>query len=192
MPENLKLRVVSSPGVEPVTLAEAKLQVAEYCDDSDTNAMITAMITAAREYCEGWQQRAYITQTIELYLDEWPQIIYLPRPNLQSVESITYVTEDGDTETFTDYEHDTKSLPGRIVPSDQWPTDTLGKLSPITVQYKAGYGDAASDVPAKIKQAILLLVAAYYEQREAFVLGNTAIEIPFGVHALLQMDSFRW
>ncbi len=46
---------------------------------------ITKIIKAAREYCEKYQNRSYITQTIELWLDEFPEddFIKLPRPPVQ-------------------------------------------------------------------------------------------------------------
>ncbi len=48
------------------------------------DSLITGFITAAREYCEGYQNRAYITQTWELLLDEFPDsVIQIPLPPLQ-------------------------------------------------------------------------------------------------------------
>ena len=50
------------------------------------DALITGLIKAAREYCEGYQNRAYITQTWELILDAFPDsVIQIPLPPLQWV-----------------------------------------------------------------------------------------------------------
>ena len=85
------------PAIEPVTLEELKdhLRV----DSVDEDALLTGLLAAAREWCEGFQNRAYITQTLQLWLDEWPagNAIVLPRPPLQSVASVKYYGTD-DTE----------------------------------------------------------------------------------------------
>lgn len=48
----------------------------------------------------------------------------------------------------------------------------------------AGYADAAA-VPQGIKQAMLLLVGSWYENREATISGATIAEVPFAVDALI-------
>lgn len=53
----------------------------------------------------------------------------------------------------------------------------------LRVAYDAGYGDAAADVPQALKQAILLLAAYWYSQREA-VAGTELREVPYAVQAL--------
>ena len=51
------------------------------------------------------------------------------------------------------------------------------------VDFTAGYGPAWSDLPADLRQAVLLLAAHYYENRSA-VQGENAM--PFGVSSLIQ------
>lgn len=41
-------------------------------------------------------------------------------------------------------------------------------------------------LPATIRQAVLMLSAFWYEQREAALAGGNAYVVPFGVHDLLQ------
>lgn len=57
-------------GAEPVTLAEAKLQARVEFDDDD--ALIWALVTAARKYAEARLRSALITQTWTLMLDSFP------------------------------------------------------------------------------------------------------------------------
>lgn len=182
------LRLVTAPAIEPVTLTEAKTHLR--VDSSDEDAYISALITAAREIVERihlW--RALITQTWEYVLDDWPDedVIKIPYPPLQSIVSITYTDEDGNDHTLsTDvYAVDTYSEPGRVVlkPGQTWPTADLWPAGAIRIQFVAGYGDNASDIPQPIRQAILLLVGHLYENREAT--GKAAQEIPLGISAMM-------
>ncbi len=53
----------------------------------------------------------------------------------------------------------------------------------MTVRFTAGFGPAWGDVPADLRQAVMLLAAHYYEFRGATDLGDGCM--PFGVAALL-------
>lgn len=103
-----------------------------------------------------------------------------------------YNTSDTEvTFSSADYFVDTKSEPGRIVLNydKSWPSTTLRPANGVCVTFVAGYGDAATDVPEKVKQALLLLIAGWYEQRESFVTTGVNINpIPFAVDALLWQD----
>jgi len=186
----MALKLKTPPASEPVTLTEAKLHCRVEVNTDDT--LITALITAAREYCEGFQRRAYITQTWELWLDRWPRkgYIMIPRPPLISVDSIYYYDVDDVDVEFTDYFWDTKNEPGWVILTygSSWPTETLRPANGLCITFKAGYGNAAA-VPQKIKQAILLLVGHWYENREAVAItGAVPKDIPKSVDALLWLD----
>jgi len=49
----------------------------------------------------------------------------------------------------------------------------------------AGYGAAASDVPQPLRQAVLLLVAHWFERREPVELGSALETVPMTVGGLL-------
>jgi uncharacterized phiE125 gp8 family phage protein len=66
-----------------------------------------------------------------------------------------------------------------------WPTVTQTRnANAYVVKYVAGYG-GASDVPEPIVQAIKLLTAHLYENREA-VTSLTVNAIPYTIGAMLQ------
>lgn len=186
------LRLLVPPAIEPVTLDEAKLHLR--VDNDDENTLIEALIKAAREYAEVFQNRAYITQTWELWLDNWPKwaeypYFRLPRSPLQTVESIKYYDSDGGEHVVTDYIVDDISEPARVIPAgDSWPNVSLRKANGIAITFKAGYGDDAASVPASIKQALLLLVGHWYENRENVVLGAAVQEMPFAAKTLLWQE----
>jgi len=129
---------------------------------SAEDTLLAAQITAAREYCEGFQNRSYITQTWELWLDGWPanDEITIPLPPLQSITSIKYYDTANVEAIFAaeNYFVDTKSEPGRVVLAcnKSWSSTTLRPLNGICIEFVAGYGAAASAVPQTVKMAISL------------------------------------
>ncbi len=144
--------------------------------DSD---YISALITAARQWAEGYQNRAYITQTWQLWLDEFPSEDYiaLPLPPLQSTDfAVDYYDTAGTkaTMTATDYIVDTYRQPGRVVLAygESWPSTTLRPANGVCITFKAGYGATAASVPRRIRQAILLRLADLYENREGEIVGK--------------------
>ena len=195
---NLKLQ--TAPTTEPVTLAEAKNHVR--VDTTADDALITGLITAARLSVETFTRRALITQVWDLYMDRFPgrDTILLPRPplisTLETPVTITYRLMAGTEMTFSssNYVVDTTSEPGRIklVLAAAWPGDVLYPLAGVRVRYPAGYGAAAA-VPQIYKQAILLLVGHWYENREQVgVTGAVPQEMPMGVEWLLWQERMTY
>jgi uncharacterized phiE125 gp8 family phage protein len=184
-------RVTTGPVLEPVSLTEVKAQCR--IDGTAEDTYLGTLITAAREYCEGIDWRAYLTQTIELWLEHWPHDdeIELPRPPLQSVTSIEYYDTSDVKYTMSplDYYVDTVSTPGAVhlKYGKIWPTTALRDYNAICVTYKAG-ATAAANVPAVVKQAMLLLIGHWYENREATISGTVSRPIDFAVQALLGMN----
>lgn len=187
----MALICVTGPVVEPVTLQEAKLHMRVDIDTDD--ALIAALITAAREHLETTSrpQLAMLTQTWRYLADAWPtsDVLQLRPYPLQSVSSINYTDEDGATTTMSssDYQVDTYSQPGRIYITDGWPSTTLQDMNGLAIEFVAGYGDTASSMPQQMRQALLLLVSHWYENRET-VLTSGAVpkELPFAVGALMR------
>lgn len=182
----MRYSISTPPTVEPVTLTAAKLHLRVTHNAED--ALIAALIVAAREYCEGVTRRALATQTLEAYMARWPARSYmeLPRPPLQSVTSVKYTDSTGAEHTLTDYIVDTNS--GRVWLSDggSWPGETLAPVNPIKVRYVAGYTNA----PESLKQAMLLLIGHWFLNREAT--GEVAGPLAFAVSALLSLYRARW
>jgi uncharacterized phiE125 gp8 family phage protein len=134
------------------------------------DTLISDKITAAREDCEAFQGRAFITQTWHLWLDEWPAFIKIPLPPLVSVTSIKYYDTSNTEATVTasDYYVDSNSEPGEIhlTYGKSWPSTTLRTKNGICVEFVCGYGAAGSNVPQAVRSAILLQMAELYENRE--------------------------
>lgn len=192
----MKTIISTPPAAYPVSLTEAKLHCRLAVDAAGAVAytaeddLLTGIIAAATGYAESFTRRALITTTFISYLDSWPAEVLLPFPPLKSIEAFAYVDKDGTSTAFTDY---TLDLPGNRVVIDETPTATLRKTNPIAITYKAGYGNAGSDVPGPIKQAILLLIGHYYNTREAVIIGTISSTTPLAVDSLLwPYRELRW
>lgn len=161
---------------------EFATEVLRYAVTSTEDNLITSLIVSAREQVETHLRRALITQTWELYLDEWPKenFIKIPLPPLQSITSIKYTDVDGTEHTFTDFTADDVAEPGRAVLDYGcvWPSETLTPVNPICIEFECGYGDAATDVPYSVKAAMLLIIGDRYEHREETVIGFSVNQIP--------------
>ena len=189
------LRVQTPPAVEPVTLAEAKA----HCriDTSTEDAYVSALIVAAREWVESYMNETLVTTQYVMKLDAFPAEIELPNPPMiasgtATAVTITYTENDtGSTATLatSEYRVDRDSVPGVIRPvyAETWPSHLLD-YNAVQVTWWAGRGDAAS-VPQRVKVAILMLVAMWFEKRLAADAASLS-EVPFGVKALL--DSVKW
>lgn len=161
----------AGPTQEPVTLEEVKWHLRIDIDDNDF--ILEGLIKSAREHLEAVLNRAIMTQTWVMYLEDWPDdsdYIEIPYPPLQSVSSIIYTdyNESATTWTAATYYHvDIVSEPGRVILryGQEWPTATLSPNNPIAITYVAGYADVDT-VPQAIKQAVLIDIADMYEQRE--------------------------
>ena len=159
----LRLSVVTAPAVEPVTLETAKTHLR--IDGTDDDAKVSSVIVSARQWVEQYLRRALISQSLKLTRDIWAEEMFLPRPPLRSVTSITYVDGDGVSQTASAsiYDVDTASDPGRVLLGyeQEWP-DIRAHQNAIAITYMAGYGTARADVPESIREAILLHAEAHY------------------------------
>lgn len=155
------------------------------------DTFIETLVKAAREWCERFQNRSYITQTWRLYLDDFPDDDYieLPKPPLVTVSSVTYYDTANALQTLAvaQYVVDAIDEPGTIslAYGCSWPS-TYAQRNVVIVEYVAGYG-AASAVSLRVKQAILMLVSHWYENREP-VFPAMGGEMDLGVKALLWQD----
>jgi uncharacterized phiE125 gp8 family phage protein len=194
---NYALTVVeASPVVlpeEPVSLfnIEQSSRIDFHDDDGEQFHIECVLIPAAREYAEKIQNVALVRQTWLLNLDAFPcgRIIEIPLRPVASVTSISYVDADGIEQTLNPsaYTVDTKSFRPRIElkASESWPT-TEDCVNAVSILFEGGY--IREEIPMRTKQAMILLVSHWYENREAMTLGEISREIEFAVTALLNAD----
>jgi uncharacterized phiE125 gp8 family phage protein len=207
MNKEYNLTLITPPTVEPLTVDEVKTYLRLDCiTDTEEDAYIQSLITVAREWCEGYQKRAYITQTWEVSLQEFPEdhtdtlnnytqsnVIEIPKGCLQSINSFTYKDIYGNVKILTeniDYIVSTRGILGKVCPpyARIFPVSPLWPLDPIIINYTCGYGDDATKVPTKAKQAMYLLIGHWYENRVPVGDTSTSNEVAFAVSSLLMKD----
>lgn len=153
----MKFKVITAVATEPVTLAEARLQCKIDSDDTTHDAVLTSLITAAREFAEHYTGCALAPVTLEAALDEFPadDWIDLPMPPVASVTSIKYTDTAGAEQTFPIASYALSTYgPSRTVnlAADlEWP-ETQEVADAVRVRYVSGY----TTVPKVVKAAMLL------------------------------------
>ena len=184
--------IITEPTSEPITLAEAKtnLRVTNNLEDD----LITSIIVAARKWVEGFTWRPLMTQTIQANFDKvdvQSVDILINKFPIQSITSVKYINASGTEITMTagtDYETDLISSIPRIrltaIPNMK---DTLNAFK---IRFVAGYSSAEL-VPSNYKQAMYLIITSLYDNRNQVSTQN-AIELPFGVYTLLDIDHNRY
>ncbi|MEM7131175.1 MAG: head-tail connector protein [Chloroflexota bacterium] len=186
----LKIARTTEPTEEPLTIEEAKLHLR--VDGTDEDAHIMNLIIAAREYAEEVTWRSFCTQIWRMYLDCWPRSFYvaLPRAPLRSVTHLKYTDENGSETTLASSNYIVSgngTQRGSIAFKSSFsvPSVTLQEIDAIEIEFVAGYGDP-SDVPQRIKQALLLIIGHWYENREEVVVtpGIVSSEVPMAAQAL--------
>lgn len=196
-PQHYGLTVKTAPQSEPITTAEAKTHAR--VDHSNEDALIDSLIMAARMRVEEYLQRALLDTTFTMTLDDfgpniawWPRSflasdIRLPRSPVQSVDEIRYIDDSGVQQTLSasKYRVDTTSLVARVTPAyaETWPT-TRPITNAVEIDFTAGYGASASDVPAPIRQAIKVLVSTWYDHRQSLSEASVSV-VPIQAEYLL-------
>ena len=178
----MSLTLLSPPVGEPVTLDEAKAHLR--VDASDDDTLIIACFVAATRAVEARGGIALLTQGWRLTLDQAPdETLSLPIDPVQAIDAVSVINSNGDGEIVDPslYEF-APGAPGRLRRAAPWP-QPASKLDGVTIDFTAGFG-AAADVPAPLKQAVLILTAHFYEQREA-ASDDRLYTVPQTVDALI-------
>lgn len=194
---HFSIEVTSAPAAYPVTLTELRTHVNQNHTDDDT--YLTALLAAATEYAQKYTGLYFITQTLKVRLDEFPENcnrnqIVLPLAPVQSITSLKYLDTTGTEQTLSTslYGYDLTSLPPRIYPADgqTWPVPQSIQKA-ITIELVAGYGAAGSSCPQNHVHAIKGLVGNWYRNRES-VADRQTYKVPDFVDALLDVGRINW
>jgi uncharacterized phiE125 gp8 family phage protein len=183
--------IVTEPAIEPVTLEEMREHLR--IDDEAEHNFLLDSISEAREEIEQATGLALISQTWKLTIDHWPagkqdwwdgvrqghinqlygpdaySSLRLPKYPLLSVSSVTVYDEESNAQSISVadvFDIDLNQRPGRITlkSGQTWPV-ALRANNAIEIEYVAGYGTAASDVPGPLRRAIRSLAAHLFTHR---------------------------
>lgn len=173
----LQVKVKTPPAVEPVVLADVTAVLKP--PTTDDNAMLTTLIASARRQAELYTGRSFINQVL---LAEWDTYssrgVELPYGPHGVIVEVNRVYEGELTAlTSTDY-YEKGLLEKTIVPNTAYKL-SLGRYQyGLRVEYNAGYGATAADVPEPIKEAIIQIAINNYEHRRDVITGTTLAVIP--------------
>lgn len=158
------------PTTEPVSLAEAQLHLRLDTEGSPPShpddTLVQTLISASRENAEQYTgvSIAQASYKIKSFVDK--DHIKLQTFPVTSIESVSYVDEDGLIETVDAslYEINNFYRPSRL-----YLKGNAFRVE-LTVKFSAGYTDGQSPntfpTPAGVKAAILLMLGNLYENRE--------------------------
>lgn len=174
-------------------IADASLGAGAPSVSTTADPLLTMLIGQAREDVEVNGVRL-ITQTWERVYDAFPsnelKLGLLP---IQSIESVKYYDSAGVLQTLgvAAYTFD-NTLPGWLLPAygTSWPS-TYAVSNAVIVRFVAGFGDAGSDVPFKIRSWISSRVKLFYDYPDGMAPTNVQ-RLPFvdellNEHRILQI-----
>jgi len=198
-----RLVQVTAPAVEPWLVTDAEVTQALKLDSSADTNYVTLVLKSARRYLEQLTGRSLITTVWRAEWDYLPRAgtyagaptirsLALPVAPLISVASVKYLDTDGAEQTFSSANYTVETgldlnKCGRLWLNDtaDWPD--LGSFpGALRVQFTAGHGPAATDVPEQIRLAMLFLAAHWYESRLP-ANPDGAVELPHHLSSLIDL-----
>lgn len=173
---------VITPAAQVISTANLRLNSRADPAETTEDGLFVGWLAAAVSMAEHYTGRSIGEQTLERALDAFPDgPIELPQGPVTSITSISYVDPAGTTQVLSNtlYVLDDYGLKAWALAKTgtEWPA-TEASANSVKVRYVAG------DLNPAVITALNLLVANYFENREA----NTPIEqipVPFGVTSLL-------
>lgn len=207
------VKVIVPASDEQITLEEAysHLRVTPFGSPlaHPDDALILRQITASRQFCEAYSAKAFAPQILELGLSRFPSShaygyssgthIELPNGPVRGIVFVNYTDGDGATQTMDEstYILDNYSSPSRLylAPTATWPVVQQRLRNAVKVRFAAGYdvqGDSPGDFQLSelVKQAMLLMLGNFYENRESALLmqgSASVLELPQAASYLLDL-----
>lgn len=174
---------------EPVSLALAKSQC--HVETSVDDVLIGLCVVAARDHAEKICGQYFALRTIEAHCDSFADLSRFESVPVVEVVAITYVAADGTNQVLPDtvYELRNDGLDASVVLKygQVWPQRRAG--SRVLVEMKVG----ADACPPSVLHAMLLMIGAWYENREETVVGTIVQSLPAFVSAeALLVNDRRW
>lgn len=185
--------VVTHPTVEPVSLGEAKAHLGIMPDQTDDDASLVGMISAARRLIERRLSLALATQQLRAKYDVadgfgWSRTGGYPGLSLPVSRLIVGIS----TPLVVDVDDVVISPVTYVVDPDEAPPvvrfttmPTIHDYSTLSVTYWVGLN---GPLPPQLRAALLLYVGHLYANREASTSANVS-EVPMAFEALLASES---
>jgi uncharacterized phiE125 gp8 family phage protein len=177
---------------------------------TETKALSRALVTTTYDWSiDGFFDPARLQKVPRQIRDRWPphhvsriqtlpflpvdEPIRLPLAPVSAIDEVTYLDTDGVEQTLASsvYALDSGRNEIYLADGEEWP-ETQEIRDSVTVRFTAGYGADPEDIPADIRQAMLFLVAHWYENRTAIDIadGFRLRDVPYTYAALVGGDEF--
>ncbi len=159
---------LTPPAKEPVTLAEARAFLRDGLNEDD--ALISSLITAAREWVERETGLCLISRNVVELFDDWPDgaSFSLASSPVREVQMLQVEGAEGAAATIdaAHYLLDNVSRPARLVRREgrHWPRPGI-RAGGIRITLTGGFGAEPQDVPQALRQAVLMQMAVLYGLR---------------------------
>lgn len=183
------MRRIAEPAIEPITAAEVDAYLR---GNGNLIGEVDGFISAAVRYFETTCGVSLITQT---WLIDVPKGRAIDIPwwdglregSLKQFETVTrsYKLPYGPIQRVTEIDGQAASGVQLRGDSAQLPS------SAESVQYVAGYGDAATDVPADIRHCLKQLAGHWYENRELTKTQSDEFQAATPVHLISLMNRHK-
>lgn len=185
--------VRTEPSTEPVSVAELKLHAR--IEHSEDDVLLASIITAARREAEEIHlNKLLINQTCVDYFDGFAgemELFWAPVAT-DGVASVRYLDSAGTWQTVSSSVYDISRQSGaciiRPAYGQSWPTPRDSNNC-VEITYTAGYGPAASSVPAAIRLWIKVRATWLYENKDGSQPWHKAIDSLLGHHAISRVVS---
>jgi uncharacterized phiE125 gp8 family phage protein len=204
--QDMYLEKLTEPAFAVVTLARAR-QNSNIPPGQDEDLLVT-LIAAAQDYIERYLECTIGLAEWRLTIDSFPPTVgqvnwertllnttstivrpaqLIPLWPIRAINAISYRDAVASTDTAFDVTKIVQPIGSdrfhlRLKKNTAWPS-TDGGPNAVAIRFTAGYANPAA-IPATMSRAALMLVAHWYENREAVVMGTTK-EIELGVEAML-------
>ena len=175
----------SEPVALPVTLERAKQHI--YVDHDDDDDLISSLIAVATDNLDGYTGhlgRCVVDQVWSQTFPCFSRNLELRLGDLIEVTSVTYFDDNNQVQNLPlDNVSNIRDCGRDYVLFDGDMPSTKPRYDAVKITYRAGWIE--TEVPAPIKQAILLMVGHLYENREAVTHSKEAKELPLGIDRFL-------
>lgn len=177
--------LTTPPTAEPITLVQVKAHLR--LDDDHEDALLTSLITTAREHLERETGLCLLSQTWRLCIDLWPRdgILKIVKYPVQAIQNVMVYDQTGAPVEVSLEDH---LLDGEGRPARLWLRDppVPGQvMNGIEIEFIAGFGESGVEVPDGLKRALLLHVAFMFAYRGVVSLEQQPAGVPDGYERLI-------
>jgi len=177
----------TAPTSQVIDLGLAKLQCRISLDDTNEDDLLNLYIETATSWAEDYAGISGMTQTWQISARAFARRFWLPRAApLASVTHVKYYDTSNALQTLSASVYTTPSFhePACLALADgqSWPS-IYTRDDAVQIEYVTGV-TAPENTPAKLRQAVQLLVGHWFANRESVIVGTNAMEVPLAAMAL--------